>query len=82
MNPKLHDLLVDGCQEWARYPLNLLRPGQLKHYLRSRLTYLDRNNLRLFDPSKELLDCLEVYDGANGESAAAEDDGDTSSRRG
>lgn len=62
-----HDLLVDGCENWSRYPSNLLRPVQLTSILeRYHRQLLDVQNLR-FDPAAEDIHLLELNDGDDGQ---------------
>ncbi len=61
----LHDKLLDHCRKWQRFPVNTLRPGQLRHTLLPRLEYLDKNETRLFDSTAESVNCLEACHGAD-----------------
>ncbi|KAI8626254.1 hypothetical protein F5Y19DRAFT_478862 [Xylariaceae sp. FL1651] len=50
-------------EDWKLYPTNLHQPRELKYILKKRLSFLDQNEERLFEPDLECLVFLEVCDG-------------------
>lgn len=61
-----HDLLVDACENWGCYPLNLLMPAQLNSTLENCRRRLADDEKRLFDPTTEDVSLLELNDGDDG----------------
>ncbi|EEU36981.1 uncharacterized protein NECHADRAFT_52101 [Fusarium vanettenii 77-13-4] len=65
-----HDRLVDLCENWSRYPCNLLRPLQLSSILERYRQWLKNDEKRLFDPTAENIGLLELSDGDDAHSRA------------